>query len=388
MASLASMTELLDRAHRETGIGAFDGDSHREGLAILLKDSEAHGKLTDPGAIKLEDTIVQYLRLRLKVEQYAREHPEVRDVPIVAPVIVMGMPRTGTTLLSNLLATDRSRRSLTRWQAFDPVPPPEADQLFTDPRALALLEIERKAREANPSGGRYYRGSTVYPTECVHVHGQDFKSLFWDSSGRLPNHAEFMLHVDMTSAYDYHRLFLQVLQHKAKGPWNLKMPSHALHIRWLLKAYPDARMIWTHRDPYTAVGSCCSLIAFTHTWYLDEPDREWIGGNYPAQMAEHIKRTMAVRGEIGHDRIYDSYYADTMRDPIGSMRDLYAWLGDEFTPTVEAGIREWVSENPQGKFGAHEYKLGEYGLSVEKLRPLFADYLDAYKVESEGKGQA
>ena len=162
------------------------------------------------------------------------------------------------------------------------------------------------------------------------------------------------------------------------------MPSHALHIRWLLEAYPDARMVWTHRDPITATGSLCSLITNTHCRVMDEPDRAWVAKNYPPQLAEHARRVMARRGEIGHDRIYDLHYAEMMRDPVGAMRKLYAWLGDSFTPEVERGMDAWLTANPQGKWGKHAYKLDEWNLSEETLRPVFADYLAAYDVEREG----
>jgi hypothetical protein len=162
------------------------------------------------------------------------------------------------------------------------------------------------------------------------------------------------------------------------------MPSHALHVRWLLKAYPDARLVWTHRDPYTATGSLCSLIGNAHSRFLGYVDRAWIGANYPAQLAEHANRMMAVRDEIGRDLVYDLHYADMLRDPIATFRRLYAWLGDDFTPQVEASMQAWLDINPQGKFGRHEYQLADYGLSKATLEPCFADYLARYDVEREG----
>jgi hypothetical protein len=384
---LASITELVDRAHFESGVGSFGSNSYREGLDIFLADCSAHGKLTEAGRLKLEAGVVEALKRRLRVEQYAREHPEVTQAGIPSPVVVMGLPRTGTTLLSNLLACDPARRSLLQWEANDPVPPAQHGKLHDDPRVLKVLEVEREMRAANPAAGRFYRSSAVYPTECIHLHSSDFRALLWESHGRLPRYSEYMLGVDMTTAYDYERLVLQVLQSTNPGVWNLKMPSHSLHIRYLLQAFPDARLVWTHRDPYTAMSSLCSLIANTHTWYLTEPDRDWIGRNYPRQIAAHWQRAHEMREKIGGERIYSSHYAETLKDPIGSMRRLYAWLGDEFTPEAEQAMRTWLAQNPQGKFGQHEYNLAEYGLSVENLKSFFQDYMDMYKIESEGRGQ-
>jgi len=384
---LAGINELVDRAHAATGVGGFDSDSYREGLEIFLKDSAAHGRLTEDGQAALEASIIEHLTRRLQVEQFARDHPEVTRSAIAAPVVVMGMPRTGTTLLSNLLACDPARRSLLQWETQDPIPPAGPGKLHTDPRALAKLQMEAEMKRVNPAAARFYRASAVYPTECIYVQSNDFKSLFWESKGPLPNYAEYMLDVDMTVPYAYQRLFLQVLQKNNPGVWNLKMPSHSLHVRYLLQEFPDARMVWTHRDPYTAMSSLCSLIANAHRRVIAEADKAWIGRNYPRQIAAHWQRVHAMRAQIGADRIYDSHYADTIRDPIGQMRRLYAWLGDDFTPEAEAAMSAWLAENPQGKFGQHEYQLGEYGLSVDKLKPLFEDYSLTYEIEREGKGQ-
>lgn len=376
--------QLVERAHRQTGLDSFESDSFREGLEILVADANRGGAYNDAGVAYFEAQAVHYLALRLRIDDYIRRHPDVLTAPIRAPIVVLGMPRTGTTLASNLLATDRRHRSILSWESNDPTPPPTSETLFTDPRAQAALTAERERQAANPEAGRFYMASAVFPTECTMIQAHDFKSLLWESHGRLPAYGEWLLNCDMTSAYAYHRRFLQVLQHKAPGAWNLKMPSHSLNVRWLLEAYPDARMVWTHRDPFTATGSLCSLITNTHRRLMDEPDRAWIAANYPPQLAEHANRLMRKRDEIGHERVYDLHYAAVMRDPIGEMRRLYAWLGESFTPQVEQGMRDWLQANPQGKWGRHAYRLDEWGLSPQALRPYFAEYLARYDVEPEG----
>jgi hypothetical protein len=188
----------------------------------------------------------------------------------------------------------------------------------------------------------------------------------------------------MTSAYEYHKRYLQILQSKAPGIWNLKMPSHALWLEILFKLYPDARVVWTHRDPFTALGSLCSLVGNVHRRYLGWVDHQWLGETSPHYVAEHGERIMNFRDEYGEDRIYDLHYADLIRDPINTMRRLYEWAGDPFTSEVEIGMSGWMAENPQGKFGKHEYRLAEYGLSEEAVKPLFARYLSRYDIEREG----
>ena len=375
--------ELIEEARRATRLERFDSESFREGLDVLLadinRDARAEALLKRP-----HDGIVQALAIRLRTTAFLESRPMLLERPIRRPVFVFGIPRTGTTLLSNLLAADPARRSPLTWEIDDPVPPPTAATLYSDRRALARLEEERRLLAARPEIGKYYRNSAIYPNECVFIQAQDFKTLRWESMGKLPGYRDWLFQTDVTSAYLYHKRFLQLLQADAPGVWNLKMPSHSLFIPTLLKVYPDARLIWTHRDPYTATGSFCSLISVAHRGYIGRVDVEWIAENCPWQAAQHANRVMAARDALGEDRVIDVHYADLLREPIAAMRRLYSALGDEFTEAAERGMRRWLADNPQNKFGRHEYKLAQFGLSPQSLAPLFERYLARYEVEREG----
>ena len=384
MASGLAADQLIDAACKATGLTDFGGDSFHEGLEILVADVNADTQRPPEFVERNAGMFTKILIDRLNVINAIKQRPEVLDAPVPRPVFVFGIPRTGTTLLSNLLAADPARRSPLHWELHDPVPPPTTETLYSDPRALAALEEERKMLEAYPEAGKIYRMSAIYPYECVTIMAHDFRTVMLESAGKLPNYRDFIFESDWTPAYEYHKKFLQLHQADAPGIWNLKMPSHALQLETLLKIYPDARLIWTHRDPYTATGSFCSIIALGHQNFAGHVDTDWIAENIPWQAREHVERVMDVRSRMGHDRIIDSHYADLLRDPIDSMRKLYAALGDEFTPEAEAAMQAWLDDNPQRKFGKHEYKLDQYGLSKEKLEPLFEHYLSEYDVEPEG----
>jgi hypothetical protein len=387
MAQQFAVDALIEEACKKVGLDRFDSDSYREGLQVLVDDVNAgiaKGQYTEGGIGRIHHDILHYLTGRLKVVDYLGQRPELLDRPIERPVFVMGVPRTGTTLMSNLLAADPGRRSALTWEIDDPVPPATSATLYNDPRALARLEQERAMLTANPSMGKYYRGSAIYPNEDVFIMAHDFKTLMIESKGKLPAYKDYIFSADVTSAYEYHKKFIQVLQADAPGVWNLKMPSHALYLEALFKVYPDARVIWTHRDPFTATGSLCSVISLSHMAHMGKIDAEWLADDYPWQAAEHANRIMDFRDKFGEDKIIDVHYADLMNDPMGEMKKLYAQLGDEFTAEAEAGIQGWVDDNPQDKFGKHEYKLAQYGLSKEKLEPLFERYLSRYDVAREG----
>jgi hypothetical protein len=375
--------ELIEEAQRRTGLERFDRETFREGLAILVSDVNRDER-PEPLVQRTREAFVKALADRLKTTAYLEGRPELLQRPIQRPIFVFGIPRTGTTLLSNLLGADPAHRSPLTWEIDDPVPPPTTAALYTDPRALARLEAERQLLAARPDAGKYYRGSAIYPNECVFIMAHDFKTLMWESRGKLPNYRDWIFQTDVTSAYEYHKRFLQLLQADAPGVWNLKMPSHALNIPTLLKIYPDARLIWTHRDPITATGLLCSLLTLAHQGFRGNVDVEWLGQNCPWQAAQHANRIMDARAALGEDRIIDVHYADLMRNPIETMRKVYGGLGDEFTGAAETGMRSWLADNPQDKFGKHEYKLARFGLSQQTLAPLFERYLSHYDVEPEG----
>jgi Sulfotransferase family len=174
-----------------------------------------------------------------------------------------------------------------------------------------------------------------------------------------------------------------VLQSQAPGQWSLKAPSHALFLDALLTVFPDALLVWTHRDPVPTVGSLCSLIRRNQGQYLESVDQHYLGRHYLAQLLEHVRRPAAVKDRLGEDRIHDVSYAALVRDPIGTMRSLYARMGQPLSEAAEAAMRAWLADHPQGKFGRHTYALEEFGLSEDQVRGEFADYVARSDVETE-----
>jgi hypothetical protein len=375
--------ELIDQARKTTGLERFDSESFREGLNIYLADANQAARPEEMW-VRERALVLKSLVTRLQTTDYLARHPELRTRPIERPVFVFGIPRTGTTLLNNLLAADPARRSPLSWEIDTPIPPPTTATLKTDPRAVARLEAERQMLSANPAIGRMYRFSAIYPNECMFMTIHDFKGLLWEGRGKLPNYRAWLFATDVTSKYLYHQQFLQILQHHAPGTWNLKMPSHGLWLETVKKIYPDARLVWTHRDPLTATSSFCSLMRTSHNSSIGAPDFAWLGENYPWQALQHANRIMDYRERHGESCMIDVHYADLMRKPIETMRTLYQALGDEFTPAAEVAMRAWLAAEPQGKFGKHEYRLAEFGLDQQRLNKQFERYLSRYEIEKEG----
>jgi Sulfotransferase family len=376
--------QIIQRARDVAAINEFNSESFREGLEIIVGDINRSRGLPDAGRAALEQIYVTQLVTRLKTDDWLRRNPQHLDVPIEKPVFVMGMPRTGTTLASYLLDADPARRSLLKWEVWNGIPPATTETLRTDPRCLAMKENDERA--ANPEAAARHHEDADGPSECTFIVSQDFRSLFLEALHPVPSYRDWLYQTDMTSAYRVHKRMLQMLQSSAPGTWNLKMPSHALFVEQLLKTYPDAKIIWTHRDPYKTMGSLVSLIHGTHMRFGATDTLPYIADHYPRQIGEHARRMMTAedKGLLHPGNCYHLFYNKGLADPIGEMRKIYAWLGDDFTPNIEARMRAWLRAKPQGFFGKHRYALAEQGLSVDRLKPYFADYLARYPIELEG----
>jgi hypothetical protein len=382
--------DILKLAQQQTGLTDIDSDSWKPGLAVVLDEVLNSPAFSPSGRDRMIGDAVNALARRLKVHDYVLAHPEVLDEEIISPVVILGMPRTGTTVISCLLDQDPARRSLLHWECVEPIPPATTATLRTDPRCVNLLAEQQKIvayiKEANMPLPHWEDADG--PTEDMFIHNQDFKGLLWDSYMPTARYAEWLINeADMTSAYEYQKRFLQVLQSKAPGTWSLKMPSHAVHIDTLLKVFPDVRMVWAHRDPYRATGSLGNLLQMPKKMALlpEAIDREALGSNVMAQMQAHVERPLRARDRIGDHRFFHMYYSEMMRDPMGVMRQLYDWAGDELTSDVEARMQGWLTEHPQNRFALNSYSLDQYGLTVDMLRPVFAEYLSTFDIELENE---
>ena len=371
--------EVLDAACRETGLSEFASPSWREGLEILSADHAKAGLLNDVGKGWVRQISVSALATRLRIDDYIRKHPQVLDTPIKRPVFILGMPRTGTTMTSYLMAADPRARSHLKWEAYNVAPPAAPGALLTDPRCLAEKAKDEAIMARMPGMAAMHYEAADGPTEDVHLMAQDFKSMMLAVTTTAPTYEDWILFCDKTSAYAHRKRALQILQSTNPGRWVLKMPSDAVFIRDLFRAFPDAKVIWTHRDPFVAAASSFNMRGASRTTFGTDPDVEHMRAQWPLQLALHAQRPLEVSHERPDD-FYHLYYDEMMADPISQMRKIYAWLGDDYTPDAEAGMRRWLAENPQNRFGSHTYSLQKWGLSRRDLEPYFADYLKEHPV--------
>ncbi|HKP57720.1 MAG TPA: sulfotransferase [Polyangiales bacterium] len=372
--------DILNAARRATGLPDPERDSWREGLEILLRDHSRTGALSERGRRLLEARYTNALATRMRVDDYIRRNPHVIAAEVKRPVFILGMPRTGTTLVSNLLDADRANRSLLKWEAYDVTPPAAPGTLRTDPRCLAEKAKDQAIIDANPQGAAQHFEAGDGPTECVHLLAQDFKSLMLAVITTTPTYHDWILCCDMLSAYAHRKRVLQILQSTNPGRWVLKMPSDSLFIRTLFSVFPDAKVIWTHRDPYASFASSMSMRASSRPIFNKDAGVDYMRERFPLQLAFHLTRPLEMSRERP-GQFYHLYYDDLIADPLAQLKKVYHWLGDPWTAAAESGMRAWLEHNPQGRFGQHRYDLAQWGFSKGDLEPYFADYLRVHQLD-------
>ena len=198
----------------------------------------------------------------------------------------------------------------------------------------------------------------------------------------VPTYADWVLFCDQSTSYAHRKRVLQILQTTNPGRWVLKMPSDSVFIPWIFKTFPDARVIWTHRDPFAATASAFSMRGHSRHIFQKDADLPYMRSRFPIQLGLHTRRPLELARERGAD-IYNLYYDDLLADPLAAMRKVYQWLGWPYTDAAQLGMRQWLQDNPQGRFGKHTYSLAEWGFSRRDLEPYFADYLKVHPVATD-----
>lgn len=371
--------EIVAAASRRSGASDPDSESWREGLEILLHDHTKAGRLSERGQAITKERYVSALAARMQTDDYLRANPEILLSPVVRPVFILGLPRTGTTMLSYLMDADPANRSLLRWEANHIVPPAAPGRLKSDPRCLSEMAKDEAMKRGAPQVAAAHFEPGDGPTECVHLLAQDFRSLMLAVTTTVPTYHDWILFIDMASAFEHRKRALQILQTTNPGRWVLKMPSDSLFIRQLFKTFPDAKVIWTHRDPYVASASVMGMRGASRPMFEVDAGADYMRRHFPLQLALHASRPLEVSAERPGE-IYHCYYDDLVADPLAQLRKIYGWLGDDWTVEAEAGMQGWMHDNPQNKLGQHRYALEDWGLSRRDLEPYFSDYLRAHPV--------
>ena len=372
---------LIDRARQQTGLSDFGEDSFREGLDILLAALDGEARLNALGRMAMEGQIVDLLAQRLQVEDWYRRHPEIDEGEIVAPLIGMGLPRTGSTALACLLGEDPASRSIRTWESMAPCPPPDTATLASDPRLSKAEESMARRARLFPRMTAMLPSTASSPTECQLFMGYDFKSQLFQAFVEIPSYVEWLNHrADLVPTYAYVKRVLKLLQWRCPpNRWRLKNPSHTLFIEALDQVFPDARFVMTHRDVGEVIPSVADLYYELHKAYSDEVDLLAIGRDTSDFCELGMRRMIAFRQAGNDQRFFDIQFAPFQQDPFPIIERLYGWLGEELTDAARSGMAAWRRDTPRPT-AYQRTDMAEFGFSADGLRERFRFYADRFDV--------
>ncbi|HTU38500.1 MAG TPA: sulfotransferase [Acidimicrobiales bacterium] len=376
-------SSVTKAAAKSAGSDDFGSDSYREPLDVFVGSCRDEAELTAFGRILIAKMLSSALSNRIELHRWSLDHPAVRDERIDSPWIIVGLPRTGTSLLSNLLGLDPVARPLLQWEASRPVPPASLEEAAEDPRIARTAKDLDGLMKLNPPLKAMHPFGATLAEECVSIFMYDVRTLALETQAHVPSYARWLEQADMAPAYAQHRLALQTLQSRQPTDrWVLKTPNHLWHLDAMRAAYPDARVIWTHRDPGPVVTSLASLANASQRLLTSRQD--------PRPTAEEWKRkcVFALNSAMTFDEKAEDgwcqhlHYETLMADPVESVRRLYRRYGEDVTPLHARRMRAFLDQRPQDAFGRHRYDPADFGWTYPALAAEFRDYIDRYDVET------
>ncbi len=376
---------LLAAARRAGKGRRFADESFREPLGRLLRALECEARLHPLGRAILRQTLVRLLLNRLRLEAACQEHSEIEAIAVDSPVFIVGLQRTGTTLLHRLLAVDPALRPLASWEALNPAPFPGTGPRAggRDPRMRSAEWAERGLRYLAPDFFAIHPVEAHAPEEDVLLLDFSLLSPTAEASQNLPSYSQWLEEVDHRPAYRYFRRMIQLLLWQKPGRWLGKTPHHLEYLDVLLDVFPDAKIIHTHRDPLRALPSFCSMLFHARGIFSDRVDPREVGRQWTHKQVRMVERGMVVRDRVGAESFADVSYTALIADPIKQVRRIYDFLELDLAPETERRMQAWISGNPQHRLGRHDYRLEDFGLDRADLERRFAAYRERFDVPRE-----
>lgn len=372
--------ELLAEAAFRAGSDDFGSDSHLEPLAVLVESLEHEVPLHLVGRWRAREVVLRYLENRARLVRARTDDPGIAHESITAPLLVTGSPRAGTSIMHQLLAAGPAARAPLAWEYWSPAPA-ERRAGATDPRiALANADVRLSAALAPIFDGMHEQGALL-PREDASAMGVDLRADVLSTHYGVPSFARWLSSADMDSAYQWHRLVLQVLQrHVPTSRWVLKWPGHVNHLPTALATYPDARIVICHRDPVAMLSSVASLTATLRWAHASDVDFEAVSMEMLDTFSAQCERLVAWdrAGLLDPARVCHVRFEEFMADQLSAVARVHDQLGLDFDATHEAAVRAHLADKPAGRLGGHQHQPDALGFRLEALRERFAPYMERF----------
>ena len=378
--------ELLEEAQRRAGdISDLGTGPYVAALERFLDSLEKEAHLNAVGRIIARERILGHTVNRLQYVNDRKRFPKIQEQKIVKPVFIIGMPRTGTTILHDILAQDPANRAPMTWEVMFPSPPPETDSFHSDPRIETCAATFPDIDAMIPGFKAMHPMGALLTQECVTLMGETMCTPLFHCQFRVPSYQDWVdREADWSHVYDFHEHQLQHLQSRHAGDrWVLKTGAHMWGLEHLLAKYPDARIVFTHRDPVDSMTSYASLTSLVRTMGSDAVDRIEIARDWTARLRQAVDHGFRVR-ESGHypDALfYDMHFSDFVKDQFAVVKKIYETFDLPMSDRGSEQMRAFIQNNPKGKHGNHAYTPEEFGVDPAKVRAEFQSYIERFGLQ-------
>jgi hypothetical protein len=372
---------LLSQANRETGLSNFGDDSFREPFEVLVTALEEEGNLNPVGRFVQHERVLNTLKNRLRLSEYLRLYPEILDEEIIAPAVIVGLPRTGTTMLHRVLASDNRFFAPLWYEVRNPAPFMDWDPTKEDQR-LVLAKAEVAALlESNPEIAAIHPMDPLGADEDILLLEHSFYSTVPNAFCNLPTYHDWLFSHSNQPGYDYLKVLMQCLQWQKKRAsndatnkkWLLKTPHHLHFLDCLLSTFPDAQIIQTHRDPIDTIPSISSFNYNLWITQADQVDATLVGKQWGDMFARGLKHAMQIR-ELHKHQFIDIGFKNLLQDPLNTSNSIFKFIGMPTTDESLAAMQQHRDQNQRDARPAHDYTLEEFGFSEDGIKANFADY--------------
>ena len=370
---------LHARAIADTGLDDFGPDDYRERLDVYLAALHDIDGMHAPGIVNFFGQLSQWLKNRLLLTDLLTRHPEIHNVELLPPVVIAGLPRTGTTHLHNLLGAAPSFRTLPYWESFEPFPLPSEEGIEPDPRAARMDIAVTVMNTLMPHFALMHEMTTEHVHEEIQLLANDFSTMFMETLAYVPRWESYYLAHDQTSTYEYLATQLKALQFLRGGRrWLLKSPQHLEQLPVLDKVFPGVAVVCTHRDPVPVAISMVAMLAYTARTHRSPVPVEEIAAGWIDRLELMLAALVGDRDVIPPDRSIDVSFDDFMADQLGVAEQVYGLVGEPMTDEVRAAMAEYLGGHQRGRLGKVLTSCEMFGLNEDDLRERFAPYVSRF----------
>jgi len=384
--SLGQDALLEEATQRAGGLTDLGPSYFVENMRRFLPSLEDEAQLNTLGRVIARERVLGHTVSRLHYVNDRKRFPEIAKQEIVKPVFIIGLPRTGTTILHDILAQDPANRAPMTWETMFPSPPPESATFETDPRIDACEALFPDIDAQIPGFKAMHPMGARLTQECVTMMGETMCTPLFHNQFRVPSYQDWVDgEADFSHVYDFHKQQLQHLQSRHQGErWVLKTGAHLWGLDQLLATYPDARIVFTHRDPVDSMTSYASLTSLVRTMSSDHVDRAEVARDWTARLQRVVARGMKVRAarEYPGALFFDMHFPDFVADQFSVVERIYETFGLPMSEKGSKRMRAFIDDNPKGKHGTHNYTPEEYGVDPAAVRHAFRDYIEQFDLSA------